>query len=66
MKKEYFDEINFSLKKAAKTIKHLLPKIDKDRNYTITFDEFKTMFREMKLNLDEHKLEEIFKTIDYD
>ena len=66
LKKKIFDEIHIQLMKAGKTIDAFFRKADKDGSHEIDFDEFKLLFQNMKTDLSDSELTQIFSCIDFD
>lgn len=49
LKKRVFEEINLALKKNGKSLESFFSSADLDNSNEITIDEFRTLFRNMKI-----------------
>ncbi len=49
LKKRVFEEVNLALKKQGKTLESFFNRADLDNSNEITIDEFRTLFRNMKI-----------------
>ena len=66
LKKEVFDKIQHALEVAGKDIISLFRKIDADNSSEIDRDEFYDAFKQMKLDVEQYKVFQIFDSIDFD
>jgi EF hand len=57
LKKRVFEEVNVALKKNGKTLESFFMRADLDGNNEITIDEFRTLFKNMKITLIEAELQ---------
>ena len=66
LKKRVYDKINDSLKLHQKTIEGLYRRVDTDGSNAIDVHEFKTLFQNMKIDVTDSELQNIFRSIDFD
>ncbi len=66
LKKRIYDKMNQAFIASGKNLKNLFDKVDLDQSNQIELDEFKNMFRSMKVEASDFELENIFFSIDFD